>query len=508
MLATIPEDFLSDREIDLLIFVVRTRDKAFAFNDAERGTFSREYFPDYEIPVIEHTPWVQPPIRVPKAIEDTVRQMLLDQKAAGKYEYSTASYRSRIFTVLKKLGLRIVHDVQELNKVTVRDSALPPRVDDFAEGLVGRVIYGLADLFSGYDGRVLAVVSRPLTTFNSIIGPQRLTVLPQGATNSVPEFQRCTKHTLQDEIPQHSDVFIDDVTFAGGTSTYDEEEVSPRIRKFVYEYATIVDRILVRFITAGITASGWKTILATPRLGVVGTIVSRDGWHLAHGLITKILNWPEPRNLTEVRGFLGTAGVGRKWIKNFSLIAKPLTLLTRLSDKDFYFDDSARDALEKMKNLVSTAPVLVRVNYETAKLITPQPRISDEGLVIVAVDSCSNGAGWVVYQNVKNEKHPAFFGSCTFSEVESQYSQPKCELYGVFQAIKDSRHRIWGIHFRLDVDAKFLIEMMRSPDLPNALMTRWMTASLHHEPHVTFGNYLTPTMLSTITVPIFNEQDF
>jgi hypothetical protein len=97
--------------------------------------------------------------------------MLLDQKAAGKYEYSTALYCSRIFTVLKKTGLCIVHDVQELNKVTVHDSALPPRVDDFAEGLVGRVIYGLADLISGYDGRILAMGSRPLTTFNSIIGP-------------------------------------------------------------------------------------------------------------------------------------------------------------------------------------------------------------------------------------------------------------------------------------------------------------------------------------------------
>jgi len=63
-----------------------------AFDDSEHGTFSEKYFPDYEIPVVEHIPWVQAPICVPKAIEDTVRQMLMDQKAAGKYEYSTASY--------------------------------------------------------------------------------------------------------------------------------------------------------------------------------------------------------------------------------------------------------------------------------------------------------------------------------------------------------------------------------------------------------------------------------
>ena len=161
MLKTIPEGFLSPREIDLLVFIIRNCETAIAFTDAERGTFSRKYFPDYQIPVIEHTPWVQAPIRIPKAIEDTVRKMLIEQRDTGKYEYSTASYRSRIFPVTKKAGLRMVHDVQELNKVTIQDSTLPPRVDDFAESHVGHVIYGLADLFSGYDGQILAIESRP-----------------------------------------------------------------------------------------------------------------------------------------------------------------------------------------------------------------------------------------------------------------------------------------------------------------------------------------------------------
>jgi hypothetical protein len=130
ILSRIPENFLKPREIDLLTHVLQTRQMALAFDDQERGTFSPKYFPDYEIPVIEHTPWIQPPIRIPKAIEDEVWRLLVEQLNAGKFEHSTASYRSRIFAVEKKpasLGLRLVNDVQELNKVTVRDSALPPR---------------------------------------------------------------------------------------------------------------------------------------------------------------------------------------------------------------------------------------------------------------------------------------------------------------------------------------------------------------------------------------------
>ena len=165
ILTSVPKGFLQPCEINLLVLVLQTWQQALALDDSERGTFLDKYFPDYKIPVIEHILWVQAPIRIPKSIEDTVQQMLLNQKAAGKYEYLTASYRSRIFAVEKpKGGTHIVADIQELNQVMVHDVSLPPRTDDFAESFVGHVIYSLANLFSGYDGWKLVVVSRPLTS--------------------------------------------------------------------------------------------------------------------------------------------------------------------------------------------------------------------------------------------------------------------------------------------------------------------------------------------------------
>ena len=140
---------------------------------------------------------------------------------------------------------------------------------------------------------------------------------------------------------------------------------------------------------------------------------------------------------------------------------------------------------------MSAAPVLIKLDYDAAKLLDrldPSPRPSDHGLVIVGVDSCQNGAGWILYQMVQKEKHPVIFGSCTFSPTEASYSQPKLELYGVFRAIKDLWHRIWGIHFQIDVDAKFLIEMVKQPDLPNVPMTCWISYIalfdyvMHHVP--------------------------
>ena len=219
----------------------------------------------------------------------------------------------------------------------MHDAGLPPRTDDFAESFVGHVIYGLADLFSGYNRQKLAVASRPLMMFSCLLGPLHSCILPQGATNSLLEFQCCTTHMLQDEIPKNGNVFVDNVRLKGPTSTYNEAEIAPGIRCYIYEYAPTLDRFLTHFIKSGITASGKKLVLATPCLHIVGTIISKDGWHLEHNLVMKILNWGPLMSVTDVCSFLGMAGVGRKWIRGFSLVAKPLMLLIKTTVQQQFF---------------------------------------------------------------------------------------------------------------------------------------------------------------------------
>ncbi|RDX40168.1 hypothetical protein OH76DRAFT_1329500, partial [Lentinus brumalis] len=102
ILATIPDDFLSKEEVDLIAFVILERRLAVAITDHERGTFSRLWFPDYKIPVIEHTPWQQAPIPIPFASRSRVTDILTNAFTSGKYEPACSSYRSRVFPVAKK----------------------------------------------------------------------------------------------------------------------------------------------------------------------------------------------------------------------------------------------------------------------------------------------------------------------------------------------------------------------------------------------------------------------
>src|SRR5580693_55435 len=126
IIGNIPNGFLTKTELDLLINVVMDHENAFAFTDEERGSFSSDYYPDYVMRTVPHAPWQVNPIRLPRAREGEIMQMLDEQMRAGKYELSTSSYRSAFFAVEKKNGLlRIVHDLQPLNRVTIRDSSLP-----------------------------------------------------------------------------------------------------------------------------------------------------------------------------------------------------------------------------------------------------------------------------------------------------------------------------------------------------------------------------------------------
>src|SRR5260221_4532882 len=135
-----------------------------------------------------------------------------EQMSSGKYEPSSTSYHSTFFTVEKKDGaLCVVHNLQPLNAVTVRDATLPLRVDNMIESFAGRAMYGLFDLKSGYNSHILATVSRELTSFFvEGMGLLRLTRLPQGHTNSVAEVQHCNQHIISSMNLEETEVFIND----------------------------------------------------------------------------------------------------------------------------------------------------------------------------------------------------------------------------------------------------------------------------------------------------------
>ena len=156
--------------------------------------------------------------------------------------------------------------------------------------------------------------------------------------------------------------------------------------------------------------------------------------HITCGTLTKIETWANlPQRDRSQRLLRYCRSSAPRWIKDFSKIAAPLTVLTtKTENPEFIWTNEAQDAMECLKLLAATAPSLTEINYEVEKIIQKEFRHSDQGLVILAVNSSYIGAGWIVSQIRNNQELPILFGSTTFNPRESKYSQPKLELYGLY----------------------------------------------------------------------------
>jgi len=459
-----PAKWLWPEELKLVQWLVRAHKRAFTWNASERGRLNETCFPPYKIPTIPHTPWSQHNIPIPPATLGEVVRIIKEKIASGVYKPSTAAYRSRWFCVVKKDGksLRLVHDLQPLNVVTIRDASLPPFVEHLAESFACYAVYGMMDLYSGYDQHVLHEDSHDLTTFGTPLGPHCLTTLPQGHTNAVQVYQGDTAFILQHEIPEYTSPFVDDVPVKSMQTRYQHEDGTfetipdnPGIRRFIWEHCIVINRILQRLENVGATVSASKFVLAAPTATIVGHKCTFEGRVPEESKVQKICDWPEPTNHTQVHRILGTCGVLRIFIRDFSHIARPLINLTK-KDAPFVFGAEQRKAMQILKDAILSSPALKHLDYMS------------ERKVILAVDTSNIAIGFILLQvGEDGKRYPSRFGSIALTEVESRYSQAKLELYGLFRAV---RVFIFGVkNLTVEVDMKYIKGMINNPDLqPNA----------------------------------------
>ena len=296
---------------------------------------------------------------------DTI-QIIKDWIALGVYEPSAAAYWSCWFCVLKQDGksLCLVHDLQPLNVVTIQDSSTPPFVEHLAESFAGYVVYGMMDLFAGCDQRPLHLDSWDLTTFNSPLGPHRLTTIPMGYTNAVQIYQADMSVILQDKIPRYSYPFIDDLPVKSVTTQYENLDGSyetipdnPGIRHFIWEHLQVVHWILQQLENIGATVSTKKFILAAPDATIVGHKCTFEG-HIPHeAKVQKIRDWPECQSLTQVHGFLGVCSVLHIFIHDFTSLARPLVHLTK-KGVTFDWGEPQQNTMQCLKDAICQSPAL------------------------------------------------------------------------------------------------------------------------------------------------------
>jgi hypothetical protein len=166
------------------------------------------------------------------------------------------------------------------------------------------------------------------------------------------------------------------------------------------------------------------------------------------------MDWPAPRNVTEVRYFMGLVGYYRRFIKGFSKIGNPITSLQRKGNK-FVWSPECEANFQQLKHLLTNALVL--------KIADPEKDF------LVCTDACKEGLGGVLMQEGK----VICYESRKLNEHEKKYVTHDLELATIVHALKMWRHYLLGRRFVLMTDHCGLKYLFDQPRL-NARQARWM----------------------------------
>ena len=469
-------NFLWPEELKLVQHILKLNELVLAWTEAEKGQFSDEYFAPIKIPVIEHIPWVHKNLPIPPGILEEVIKIFQEKLAAGVYKCSDALYHSHWFCVKKKSSaLRLIHNLQPLNAVTIHNSGIPPIPNQIIEGMAGCSCYTLLDLYIGYNHHTLDESSCDLTTIQAPIGAVRLTSLPTGWTGTVPIFHGDIVFILEPEIPDLAQPFINDTGIKGPETCYEIEgggyetiPANPQIRCFIWEHLNDVHQIFHCFYCASATISAIKLVIAVPEVTILGHKCNYDGRIPDDSKVARIRNWPDCKHITDICAFLSITGYMHIWIKNYSTIACPLVNLTR-KGTPFVWQEEHKDAMQALKTAIIHSSALISIDYST------------DHAVYLSVDSSIHGVGWILTQDCPNGCCcPARFGSISWNEHESRYSQAKLELYSLFRTLCAMRLYLINLQTLIvEVDASYIKGMLSNPNIQlNTTINCWIAAIL------------------------------
>ncbi|KAA3484461.1 RNA-directed DNA polymerase-like protein [Gossypium australe] len=223
--------------------------------------------------------------------------------------------------------MRLCIDYRQLNKVTVKNKYPSSRIGDLFDQLRRATVFSKIDLRSRY----YQLRDIPKTAFKTRYGHYEFLVMHFGLTNASAIFMDLMNHIFR-----------------------------PYLDKFVVnEHAEYLSTVLQILREKQLYVKFSKSEFWLKEVGFWGHIVSGDGIRVDPSKIKAIVEWKPPRNVTKVRSFLGLVGYYRRFVKGFSMIATPIT---RLLQKDVKFDwsEKCQQSFEKLKALLTKAPVLVQ----------------------------------------------------------------------------------------------------------------------------------------------------
>ena len=348
-------------------------------------------------------------------------------------EPSTSAWASPVVPVRKSDGsIRLCIDYRKLNQVTKADRSPIPNLTDSVYGLHGNLYFTSLDLVKGFYHVPIAEESRECTAFVTSRSHWQFKRLSFGLRNAPVAFQREIQAILKDFPWKKVIVYIDDILIM-------EESFESHL--------LLVQKVLTTLTKYNVKINAAKCQWFTDAVDFLGHTVSRKGLRKQQTYVDKVLSFPRPETVSDLREFLGLVNFQRKFVRDASTLQKPLSELTGGKKKaKIVWTTERQEAFEALKERMKEDVLLSFPSYA-----------EDSKPMELWVDASSIGAGACLKQEQGEEVKIIAYASMAFSLAQRNYSTIDRELVALRWGVKTFRSFLYGIQFVLKTDHQPLV---------------------------------------------------
>ena len=358
-------------------------------------------------------------------------------------------------SITKKLNVRYAIDYRKINDITRKDAFPMPNVEDNLARLSKSRIFSTLDNVGAYYSIPISETDREKTAFSAgPFGLFQFKRLPNGLCNAPSCYNRLIRLVLQGVGPEIALIFLDDVIVH--SATFEEQLINLEI-------------VLQAYQKAGLKLKPSKTHLFQEQVDYLGHRISQEGVGPIPDYVKIVQDWPEPSSLRDVRTFLGKVSYYRKFIRNYSAIASPLTAILSQDHpihqvSPFSLTQAAKDAFCHLKQALVEAPILAYPQFDSQeKFILDTDFSNDPGAI-----------GGVLSQVQDGQERVIMYGARKLNKSEKSYSSNKGELLAILHFINKWKYYLQFRPFILRTDHHALTYLRTMKEEPRGMIARWI----------------------------------
>ncbi|CCO32327.1 hypothetical protein RSOLAG1IB_10967 [Rhizoctonia solani AG-1 IB] len=363
---------------------------------------------DIEIELTEEGLLNSPLYSMTNAESVTLKQWLEDELKAGKICPSKSPISSPVMFVPKKDGSRcLVVDYWKLNARSRKNVYPLPRPDNLMSKLQGAKLFTKLDLQWGYNNVRVKEGNEWKTAFHTKYGLFETLVMPFGLSGAPGAFQAMMNEVFQDLLDVSVIIYLDDILIF----SHNPEEHKSHVKE-----------VLKRLMEMQLFCKGSKCKFHQTTVEYLGIIVLDQGFSLDKLKIQAVKEWPTPTTVKQVQLFLEFANFVRRFVANFSLIARPLHNLVKKEVK-WQWTDKEETAFRELQQAIISAPVIVHADPNKPYFLE--------------TDASGAALGSVLSQHQEDGRlHPIGYLSESFKGAKQNYDTHDKELLAIIQSFE------------------------------------------------------------------------